>query len=315
MNLTLQTCAALVVMNFSAVAVFAGGEGWASDFAAAKKEAAESKKDLLMDFTGSDWCSWCIKLNDEVFKKDEFKAGVKDKFVLVEVDFPKDEKKLSDETKAQNKALGEKYGIQGYPTIVLADAEGKPFATTGYQPGGPVKYLENLDKLRAKKDARDAAMKSAASATGVEKAKALVAALNEMGLEDATVSSFYGDVVEQIKAADPTDETGFGKSAEAKARVTKFQQDLNGLAQKGDFEGALTLVNDTLKTGGFDKEETQNLTMVRAMIFAQLKRYDEAIKGVDEAKAVDPDSEMAASLDGVKVRIEAEKKKGENSAE
>lgn len=46
--------------------VFAGGEGWVSDFAAAKKEAAESKKDLLVDFTGSDWCGWCIKLVDEV---------------------------------------------------------------------------------------------------------------------------------------------------------------------------------------------------------------------------------------------------------
>ena len=79
-------------------AAFAGGEGWTSDFEAAKKQAAEQKKDLLIDFTGSDWCGWCIKLNDEVFQKDAFKAGVKDKFVPVEIDFPQDEKKISEAT-------------------------------------------------------------------------------------------------------------------------------------------------------------------------------------------------------------------------
>ena len=63
---TSTLCAAIMALHGAA---FAGGEGWLSDFAAAKKQAAESKKDLLLDFTGSDWCGWCIKLNDEVFKQ------------------------------------------------------------------------------------------------------------------------------------------------------------------------------------------------------------------------------------------------------
>ena len=84
-----------------------------------KKQAAESNKDLLIDFTGSDWCGWCIKLHKEVFSQDAFKEGVKDKFVLVEIDFPKDKSKLSEETQKQNEELGEKYAVQGYPTILL----------------------------------------------------------------------------------------------------------------------------------------------------------------------------------------------------
>ena len=91
--------AACFALLASAVA-YAGGEGWTHDFEAAKKQAAAEKKDLLMDFTGSDWCGWCIKLNDEVFKHDVFKDGVKDKYVLVEVDFPQDKSKLDEATQS-----------------------------------------------------------------------------------------------------------------------------------------------------------------------------------------------------------------------
>ena len=68
----------------------AAGEGWMTDFEAAKQKAAAENKDLLVDFTGSDWCGWCIKLVDEVFKHDAFKQGAADNFVLVELDFPQD---------------------------------------------------------------------------------------------------------------------------------------------------------------------------------------------------------------------------------
>ena len=71
----------LVALLSGGVAL-AGGEGWSNDYAASCKQAAEAKKDLLIDFTGSDWCGWCIKLNKEVFSHDEFKAGVKDKVNL-----------------------------------------------------------------------------------------------------------------------------------------------------------------------------------------------------------------------------------------
>src|SRR5690606_18384268 len=110
------------------------------------------------------------------------KDGVKDKFVLVEIDFPRDKEKagITEEIAEQNNKLQEKYGIQGFPTIMLTDASGKPFAQTGYQPGGPEKYVEHLDTLRAKKAARDEAFAKAEKSDGVEKAKALVSALEAM---------------------------------------------------------------------------------------------------------------------------------------
>ena len=141
---------------------FAAGEDWTADYEAAKKRAAAEGKDLLIDFTGSDWCAWCIKLRKEVFEQPGF-APAKDKFVLLELDYPKDKSRVSEAVATQNAALIKQYPIKGYPTILLCDASGKPFASTGYQPGGPEKYLPHLDTLLAKKSARDQAIASASS--------------------------------------------------------------------------------------------------------------------------------------------------------
>lgn len=287
----------------------AGGEGWTSDFEAAKKQAAGSKKDLLINFTGSDWCGWCIKLVNEVFKHDAFKNGVKDTFVLVELDFPKDKTKVSDEVRAQNEKLNKKYGVEGFPTILLTDADGRPYATTGYQKGGPEKYVAHLNELRTKKTARDEAFAAAEKAEGVEKAKALVAALDAMSLSEATIASFYGDVVERIKAADPDDVTGFSKKAAVAGRLKAFQAELQGLAGKKDMDGALKLVDKTLAEGGFATDDTLQLMMTRAVILAQQEKITEALKAVDDAKAFAPDSPMIPGIDQFRKRLEEPAKK------
>ncbi|OYV05853.1 MAG: hypothetical protein CFE26_09410 [Verrucomicrobiales bacterium VVV1] len=306
MKLHSTPLAALVAL-YSIGSAFAGGEGWITDFEAAKKQAAAENKDLLIDFTGSDWCGWCIKLNDEVFKKDEFKKGVKDKFVLVELDFPQDDSKLSDATKKQNEQLQEKFGVDGFPSILLCDATGKPFAKTGYEEGGPEKYVAGLDELLKNKAKRDEAFASAGKAEGVEKAKQLVAALKAMDLSDAAIANFYGDVVPQIKAADPKDETGFVKEIETKEKLVKFEDEINKLGEAKDFKGALSYVEKALKEDGFEGEAKQHVTAYKAMILAELKKFDEALKTVDEAKAIDPNSEIGKNLDNLKEQLKEAK--------
>ena len=150
MKTALTIASAIVVSSLSS---FAGGEGWLHDIEAAKKKAAAENKDLFIDFTGSDWCGWCIKLNEEVFQHDPFKKGIADDFILVELDYPRDKSKLSKETIAQNEMLREKYQIQGYPTILLTDADGRPYAKTGYQKGGPESYVKHLGELQKSREA------------------------------------------------------------------------------------------------------------------------------------------------------------------
>ena len=124
-------------------------DGWGEDFEAAKAAAAKDKKPILVDFTGSDWCGWCIKLDKEVFSKKEFKDYAKDNLILLSLDFPH-EKKQTSKLKKQNEALSKKFGVEGFPTVLLLDADGKKIAETGYQEGGAAKYVEHLKDLLAK---------------------------------------------------------------------------------------------------------------------------------------------------------------------
>ena len=169
--------------------------------------------------------------------------------------------------------------------------------------------MEHLNDLRGNKAKRDEAFAAAAKAEGTAKAKALVSALDAMELDDQVVANFYGDVVEQIKAADPKDETGFGKKAATKQRLADFQAALQELGGKRDMEGALALVDKTLKEGGFDSEQTLQMMMTRAAIYAQQGKFDDAIKAVDEAKKVDPESPLIPGIDGFRKRLEDGKKK------
>ena len=116
---------------------------WQTDFDAAKSKAKAEKKLLLVDFTGSDWCGWCIKLKQEVFDKTEFTTEVPKQFVLVELDFPR-AKKISDELKKQNGTLGWRYKIRGFPTVLVLDPDGELVARTGYRAGGPAEYVKHL---------------------------------------------------------------------------------------------------------------------------------------------------------------------------
>lgn len=310
-NINSLLCAVIMALHGSA---FAGSKGWPQDFAAAKKEAAESKKDLFLDFTGSDWCGYCIQLNDEIFKHDAFKNGVKDTFVLVELDFPKDESKFSEETKKQNKELAERYVIlDRFPTILLCDAEGRPYASTGYQPGGPEKFMQSLNELRGNKTKRDESLAAAAKAEGLAKAKALVNAIESMKLEDALIGNFYGNIVAQIRATDPEDETGFSRRIASRKRLNDLQTSLEELLGNNDMNGALALVDKSLKEGGFETEETLQVMMNRALLFAQQKKFDEALKTLDEAKALAPQSPMIPAIEDLRQRVEAVIKKTEES--
>jgi protein disulfide-isomerase len=120
---------------------------WLVDYDQAFQIAKEQNKTVLIDFTGSDWCHWCIKLVDEVFSKAEFANYANDNLVMLKIDFPTTFKELPQEEQAKRMKLQEKYGVKGYPTIMLVNADGTVIGQTGYQEGGPVKYVEHLQKM------------------------------------------------------------------------------------------------------------------------------------------------------------------------
>lgn len=122
----------------------AGLDGsWIVDFEQAKRLAAKHDVPILADFTGSDWCGWCIKLNKEVFDTEAFQQWATDRIVLLKLDFPM--RKEQDQAIAkQNQGLQSKYQVRGYPTILLLDQEGQVLRRGGYAPGGFKAWVASL---------------------------------------------------------------------------------------------------------------------------------------------------------------------------
>lgn len=137
-----------LIAVISALALYSASAGeWLTDLPKAQAEAKKDGKLVMLDFTGSDWCGWCIKLKEEVFDQKAFKDYADKNLVLVEVDFPR-KKQLSAEQKKANNALQEKYKIQGYPTIIVLDGDGKKVGELGYTKGGPSAFIAKLEKLK-----------------------------------------------------------------------------------------------------------------------------------------------------------------------
>jgi thioredoxin-related protein len=130
---------AVVVQNCSALE-------WLTDAPAALRKAREENKVVMLDFTGSDWCGWCMRLKSEVFDQPQFASFAQANLVLVEVDFPR-HTSLAPAEQAANNALQRKYKIAGYPTIVLLNASGDEVGRAGYLPGGPGAFIRELEKV------------------------------------------------------------------------------------------------------------------------------------------------------------------------
>ena len=119
---------------------------WFTSMAQAQDAARKDNKVIFVDFTGSDWCPWCVRLHDEVLSQAAFKEYAAKNLVLLLVDFPR-KKGQTKEQKQANNALAQKYGIDGFPTILILDADGKVLAKTGYRRGGAAAYVEHLKKI------------------------------------------------------------------------------------------------------------------------------------------------------------------------
>ncbi len=132
------------------VSTAADSSEWLTDFKRAQEIARANNKALLLEFTGSDWCPPCILLKNEIFASTEFKNYAAQNFVLVEVDFPRGKEQTA-QLVTQNQQLAEKFGVGGYPFIVLLRSDGTPLGERvgfdqGETPAAFIAWLENLRK-------------------------------------------------------------------------------------------------------------------------------------------------------------------------
>lgn len=120
---------------------------WRTDLPGALQQARAEKKVVLLDFTGSDWCPWCIKFDQDVLSTGKFAKYAKARLVLVKLDFPR-QTPQGDDLKRANAALAKQFKVDGFPTYILLDADGKELGrVVGYLNGGPDAFTAKLDSF------------------------------------------------------------------------------------------------------------------------------------------------------------------------
>ena len=139
----------IILFSFIFSATLSFSQNWTTSLEVAKTEAASSNKNILLVFSGSDWCAPCIKLDRTIFQSDVFKAEAEKKWVLLKADFPKKKGNALSETQTEsNKKLAEKYNKEGnFPLVVLLDATGKVLGITGYKNVSPTEYVQLLNAM------------------------------------------------------------------------------------------------------------------------------------------------------------------------
>lgn len=136
----------VIFVGIGSVSRGAASPRWNTSYLTAVRLARQSRKPILTWFTGSDWCTWCKRLEAEVFDTTQFKQWARKNVVLLLLDFPR-RKSQSDEIKRQNENLLKKYRVQGFPTVLFITSQAEELGRTGYLSGGPDNWISTAQSI------------------------------------------------------------------------------------------------------------------------------------------------------------------------
>ena len=203
---------------------------WMSNPDAAVAAAKAEGRTVLLEFTGSDWCPPCMYLRAHIFPHEAFQTYVDEqKLVLAELDFPRNAEKLTPEQRETNEAWRARYNVTSFPTILVLDGTGAPYAMVTSANTKVEDYMERLKAGLKKKDDLEAALKAARELSGAERAQALAAALAELPSEWRLL---HREVVDDILANDPEDAAGYRKLEQEIALLAVQKKELEALYAK-----------------------------------------------------------------------------------
>lgn len=236
-------------------------KGWLIGMDRAKEKATAENKDMLLYFTGTDWCPPCIDLDEKIFSQAEFLDPILEKFILVKIEFLRDYKRQSEALQKANEETGKRYDVVSYPTIILADSNGRPYARTGWQAGEqkiPV-YLNLFNGLAKQKEDLRAALATAAGAEGEEKTRVLAKAFSK--LRPREVLNFYRPEVNAALAVDK-----FGGALAPIVfyeKIRALELECDKLSDSSDFKGILAKIEAFLTAEPRKPIERQEILVLK----------------------------------------------------
>jgi len=270
------------------------GSPFSGDLAAAKESARAAHKDILVDFTGSDWCGWCLVLDKEVFHTSRFNEVAGKDFELVQLDFPHDKSKQSEEVTARNKAWKSELKSSSFPDILLLDETGRVYARTNYREGGVEPFLKRLALLRQRRIQRDSGMAMAAKSEGLEKAKHLDAALSALR-SDEVLLNYYRNVINEISTLDPNNEAGLRSKYQDLFKRQVCEREIERLCTGEDGNAVLARLKEYAARQDVPVESRQYALYMAGALACErmLKDKSQALELINQALELAPDSPLA----------------------
>ncbi len=263
---------------------------WETNFTAAQARAKAEHKSLLVEFSGSDWCPWCKKMQSDVFEKQAFVDGIGKRYVLVNLDFPS-QKKLAAEIAQQNAMLRKKYRVSYYPTICLMDPKGQVFARTGFH-GTPEELTKDMTSFAKTHMEILELQAKLATLNGLERAKVLdriVTDYQENGVENDDVDKYSAEIV----ALDPDNKTGLKLKYQFRvlmAEARKLSEQGKVAAAKADYEKAAALP-------GLKGNEKQSAWLSEARCCINAQQFRRAVDCLNKAREAAPQGPDVADID------------------
>lgn len=261
---------------------------WHRDYASGLAEARAEGKMLLVVFTGTDWIEICTKFYDEILGDPAFIEKVAGKFALVKLEFPQNNQLPRGEA-AERAVLREAYRVRGFPTVILADAEGRPFGINGYQPVGAEDYAGQILAVEMTHREGLAAAAKAGEADGLEKAKALSRAIPD--LPGTLLARFYRPEMEAVLAADPGDSLQLGETFRGLLADAEFNRQLQLLAKDAKWEDMIALTDRHIEDQKLSGASLQGALLNRAGFEQRAGKGGVALETLRKVVDLDKDSE------------------------
>lgn len=277
----------LAIVLCVSVAAAARGDGpWVEDADEAVRQAAAGKRDMLLLFTGSDWCPPCQKLEQETLSQADFLRQAEKDWLLVKLDFPR-ARELPPAIAQANERWRSHFGVGGFPTIVVTDSRQRPVGFLGYMEGGPVAMLAELRNLKDRRVQRDDALAAAEKATGDERAALVDRALSLLDEQVARV--WYTDLIDQIVLLDPDNRLGLRekwngeRDAEARALV---MADIEAVARLDRPERAAAFIDEVLEAVAFPPADQFRILQIQLGLLQQAGQTAAAAKLLEKLLAM-----------------------------
>jgi thioredoxin-related protein len=266
-------------------------DDWFVEFEPAQAAAKKEQKDLLIEFGGSDWCAPCKWLKERILSKPKFSELAEKHFILVDID-DLHRGEMPAGRKQRYQALQKEYGVETFPSVVLATPEGKPYAWATYVPSinEPEKYWALLEPLQKRGTTFRQHLQRAAETSGGKRAAALVDALAAIRAD--FVENCYANEVDEIRKLDPDDKTGYLAFLQARHEVEALQERLHAAkanaaaiaesqVERTDLDAIAQAVDLLIDGGALRGEALQEALLLRAVFQVRAHQPGKALKSLD----------------------------------